>query len=419
MQRRSFVKALPLAGGLTMAKLSFAGLTDKEKETKAIKEGNDREYWSSLLYKISAPVLQNLSRNTLKEEMPLEKAPGYSLKAEKVSHLEAFGRTICGIAPWLALPERDSPEGRKRKQLLQWYLEGMANAVNPSSPDYLNFRSEAQPLVDAAHLCQGLLRAYDVLWKPLDEITKKRFLLELKQLRRIMPAYNNWVLFAAMVEAFLLVAGDEYEPYRIMIGIRKTQEWYKGDGWYADGPDFALDYYNSYVIHSMLTDLLKVASDRGLAGREDLDLAIKRMQRYSVLLERLISPEGTYPAIGRSMPYRTAAFQPLGHLALLHKLPDELPGAQVRSAVTAVMKRTFEQDGTFDPKGWLKIGVCGSQWAVADSYTSTGSLYICTEGFLALGLPEGDPFWTEPGREWTSQLVWSGKPVKNDHAAHY
>ncbi len=143
------------------------------------------------------------------------------------------------------------------------------------------------------------------------------------------------------------------------------------------------------------------------------------MQRYSVLLERLISPEGTYPAIGRSMPYRTAAFQPLSHLALLHQLPPDLPGAQVRSAMTAVMKRMFEAEGTFDQNGWLKIGICGTQREVADSYTSTGSLYICTEGFLALGLPPHDPFWSDAGREWTSQLVWSGKPVKNDHASHY
>ncbi|RXF68625.1 DUF2264 domain-containing protein [Arcticibacter tournemirensis] len=417
MLRRSFVKAVPLAGGLTFCKSSLANFINDSIENKG--PASDREYWSTLLYKIAHPVLSNLSRNTLKKQMPLEKAPGYSLKAEKVSHLEAFGRTVCGVAPWLALPHDDSAEGKKRKELLRFCQEGMTNAVNPSSPDYLNFRSEAQPLVDAAHLCQGLLRAYDVLWTPLDNTTKQRFLLELKQLRRITPAYNNWVLFAAMVEAFLLKAGDDYEPYRILMGIRKIQEWYKGDGWYADGPDFALDYYNSYVIHSMLADILQVGKDRGLAGKEELELAFKRMQRYSVLLERLISPEGTYPAIGRSMPYRTAAFQPLSHLALLHRLPPELPGPQVRSAVTAVMKRIFEAKGTFDQHGWLKIGICGSQWEVADSYTSTGSLYICTEGFLALGLPPDDPFWSEPGREWTSQLVWSGKPVKNDHASHY
>ncbi len=167
---------------------------DHDVDKHTLKEKNDREYWWSLLYKIVHPVLSNLSRNELKKKMPLEKAPGYSLKAEKVSHLEAFGRTICGVAPWLALPDENSAEGKKRRQLLQYFSEGMANAVNPSSPDYLNFRSEAQPLVDAAHLCQGLLRAFDVLWVPLDNTTKECFLLELKQLRRIMPAYNNWVL---------------------------------------------------------------------------------------------------------------------------------------------------------------------------------------------------------------------------------
>ncbi len=351
--------------------------------------------------------------------MPLEKPADYNTVAEKVSYLEAFGRTICGIAPWLGLPGDSTSEGKKREMLYQYYLQGITNAVDPAAPDYLNFRQLPQPLVDAAHLCQGLLRAPQRLWEPLSNQTKERFITELKQLRRISPAYNNWLLFAAMVETFLMYANSEYEPLRILVGVRKIQEWYKGDGWYADGPDFALDYYNSYVIHSMLVDILRINSERSLIARTDYDQALKRMQRYSMLLERMISPEGTYPAIGRSMTYRTAAFQPLSQLALEHKLPSELSPAQVRCAITAVMRRVFESKGTFDEKGWLKIGICGSQLAVADPYTSTGSLYICSEGFLALGLAPDDPFWKDPAAEWTSRKVWAGKPVLNDHAAHY
>lgn len=421
MERRIFLKTLPVGGaGILLPQVKgFAYEDTITRPVGPVIEGNDRAYWAGLLEKIITPVLENLSKNRLKANMPLEKPGDYNTVVEKVSYLEAFGRTVCGAAPWLGLPDDGTAEGNVRKILHGYYLQGMANAVDPNAPDYLNFRQLPQPLVDAAHLCQGILRAPERLWEPLNKETKERFINELKQLRRITPAYNNWLLFAAMVETFLLYVRHEHEPLRVLVGVRKMQEWYKGDGWYADGPDFAMDYYNSYVIHSMLTDVLRINAERSMIRREEYEQALKRMQRYGVLLERMISPEGTYPAIGRSMTYRTAAFQPLSQLALEHKLPEALSPAQVRCAITAVMKRMFSNKDNFDSKGWLQIGICGSQRMVADPYTSTGSLYICTEGFLALGLPADDPFWVSPPAEWTAQKVWAGKPVLNDHAAHY
>ena len=41
------------------------------------------------------------------------------------------------------------------------------------------------------------------------------------------------------------------------------------------------------------------------------DRALKRAQKYSLILERFISPEGTFPVFGRSIPYRMATMQPL------------------------------------------------------------------------------------------------------------
>lgn len=383
------------------------------------KVANDRQYQVRLLQRIATPVVEHMSKGTLKKNMPLEKGPGYGLAVEKVTYLEAFGRCISGMAPWLALPDDSSEEGKTRKQLREQVLQGISNGVDPRSPDYLNFREEAQPLVDAAYLCQTFLRAPAALWEPLDTTTKQHVVKELKELRRIRPAYNNWLLFAAMVEAFLLFIGEEWEPLRVMVATQKMKEWYAGDGYYADGPQFSLDYYNGYVMHPMFTDILKVMADKGKGSKADLDQAIKRMQRFSELQERMIAPDGTYPALGRSMTYRTAAFQPLVQLALQHQLPEGIAPAQVRCAMSAVMRRIFEMPGTFDKNGWLQLGICGHQPEVADVYTSTGSLYICTNGFLALGLPASDPFWSAPAAEWTAQKVWSGKPVKKDYHVTY
>ncbi|WP_291950641.1 DUF2264 domain-containing protein [Chitinophaga sp.] len=421
MERRDFIRMAPLAGIAGMvapgAAVAAAAKTGENVHTAA--GLTDREYQVQLLQRIANPIVDNMAKGTLKKNLPKEKGPGYGLGLEKVTYLEAFGRCISGLAPWLALPDDATAEGKQRKKVREQVLQGIVNGVNPASPDYLNFRSESQPLVDAAYLCQTFMRAPEALWKPLDNTTKKNIVTELKELRRIRPAYNNWLLFAGMVEAFLLSIHEEYEPLRTMVATQKMKEWYAGDGFYSDGPQFSLDYYNGYVIHPMLTDMLRVLVDNNQGSKADYDQAMKRMQRYAELQERMIAPDGTYPAVGRSMTYRTAAFQPLAQLALMHQLPEGIVPAQVRCALTAVMKRIFEMEGTFDKQGWLQLGICGHQPEVADVYTSTGSLYICTNGFLALGLPAEDPFWSAAPAEWTAQKVWSGKPIKKDYHVTY
>ena len=284
----------------------------------------DREYWANLLYKISWPVIHNLAEETLQKNMPLELAPGYYLQAKKVTYLEAVGRTVAGVAPWLALPDDETKEGVMRKQLRSELLKGLTHGVDPASPDYLNFRTEHQPLVDAAFLAHGFLRATAALWEPLDTLTKRRFIEEFKSLRNRKAGFSNWLLFAGITEGFLMKIGEQYDPVRIDLAIRKINEWYKGDGWYSDGEKFSMDYYNSFVIHPMLVDLLKVTAEKKFSPQQEYDIALKRMVRHSEFLERIISPEGTYPAFGRSITYRTAVFQALAQTALMEKLPENI-----------------------------------------------------------------------------------------------
>ncbi|SFD09750.1 hypothetical protein SAMN05518672_101457 [Chitinophaga sp. CF118] len=417
MDRRNFIKTVPLAG-MAGAVKTGGSLWTAPKNEQAHAVNTDRAYWVELLNRIATPVLLNLSKGQLKQVMPLVTAPGYNKPVEKVTYLEAFGRTMAGIAPWLELGPDQTVEGSMRINLINYAQEATAQAVNPDGPDYMNFtgKYDGQPLVDGAFLAHAFIRAPKQLWEPLPATVKQQVVNSFKSLRSITPGYNNWLLFSAIIEAALLLFGEEWDSMRVDYAVKKHAEWYKGDGVYGDGPDFHYDYYNAFVIHPMLTDILKVLSDKGKINKKEYDLAITRMQRYGVIQERLISPEGTFPVVGRSMVYRNAAFQPLVQLALHEQLPAELAPAQVRCALTAVMKNIFEAPGTFDSKGWLQPGFCGHQPEIADVYTATGSLYLCTTGFLALGLSSQHPFWTEKPVEWTGQKAWRGKTVYKDHA---
>jgi hypothetical protein len=378
----------------------------------------DRVYWAGLLSRIATPVLLNLSKGQLKQFMPKEVAPHYNKPVEKVTYLEAFARTMAGVAPWLELGADSTPEGKERSRLIEYARAATVQAVDTASPDYMNFtgKYDGQPLVDGAFLAHAFLRAPKQLWEPLPQHVKQQVIAAFKSLREIKPGYNNWLLFAAIIEAALLQFGDTWDPMRVDYALKKHEEWYKGDGVYGDGPSFHFDYYNAFVIHPMLADILKVLVSQGKAAQKDYERELKRMQRYGVILERMISPEGTFPVVGRSMTYRNAVFQPLVQLALEERLPDELSPAQVRCALTSVMKNIFETPGTFYKEGWLQLGFCGHQPELADVYTSTGSLYLCTTGFLALGLPPGHPFWMNEAQDWTAKKVWKGRPVGKDHA---
>jgi hypothetical protein len=394
-------------------------LADSEmlRFTEKPQTNNDRSYWSDLAYKISAPILSNMSKGELSKNMQLELSPAWDGRDKRVSYMEAFGRLMDGIAPWLALPDDDSAEGKQRKQLREWALKSYAHAVNPDSPDYLLWRKEGQALVDAAFLAGSFLRAPKQLWEPLDELTKKRYIEEFTQLRRIDPPYNNWLLFSATVETFLLSIDAQPDMYRIHSAIRKIEEWYVGDGWYSDGEHFAFDYYNSYVIQPMYVQVLEtLVEKKRLSQEKQLALARKRMQRYGIILERLISPEGTFPVFGRSMTYRLGVFQPLALLAWKTNLPEELSEGQVRAALTCTMKRIFSVEGNFNESGFLQLGFAGHQPGLADGYTNNGSLYLTSEIFLPLGLPDDHSFWTSDPQDWTSKKAWNGVKFPKDHA---
>jgi hypothetical protein len=408
MNRREFLTTAGAGGA--WASVSAVQVPERPAE----RQPDDRARWVAVLRRLADPVLENLANGTLKARMPVEQAPGANRAA--VTHLEAIGRLIAGIAPWIELPGDGSEEGRLRARYADLSRRAIARAVDPSSPDFMNFTRERQPLVDAAFLAQGLLRAPRELRGSLSPEVKGNLIAALESTRRIAPGFNNWLLFAATVEAALAALGAEWDRVRVDYALRQHEQWYKGDGTYGDGPDLHWDYYNSFVIQPMLLDVLDVCRNEMPAWKEMAARVERRARRYAAILERLIAPDGTFPAIGRSIAYRCGAFHLLAHVALRKTLPEGVAPAQVRGALTAAIERSLGAPGTFDSAGWLRIGFAGHQPGIGETYISTGSLYLCALALLPLGLPASDAFWSAAPEPWTSVRAWSGKPFPIDRA---
>ena len=371
-----------------------------------------REKWIEYLHRITMPVFDALEKAELKEKMPCR----FYGKSDRsaFAELEAFGRSMAGIGPFLG----DFLRSEEEEELARGDRAKIAHcldlATNPDSPAYMNFTGErgAQPLVDAAFLAHGLVRAKSFT-KSLPWPLRMQIANALAQTRSINPHSCNWVLFSAMVEVGIKLLGGKYDMMRILYPLRQFMDWYKGDGIYGDGAPLHADYYNSFVIMPMLTDIvLEMQWDsKEIANMKETVLT--RGSRYADILEHMIGSDGTYPYVGRSIVYRMGAFQWLAQ-AMTEELCDLSPAA-VRCALDAVIDR-FMHAPIFDEQGWLVHGLYGEQPSLAENYINTGSLYLCSTAFLPLGLPESHPFWSDPDAPWTAKRILAGENVPADHS---
>ena len=303
--RRMFLKSVAALGAIGAGRAASAAAIPAFDARM-----DDRSYWIGVMERIATPVLENLSKRELKKVMPVE--AGNPADRGRFTHLEAFGRVLAGIAPWLAVQGLDQSEAARRRVFIEWAQASLDAATDPGSPDFMNFHEDRQPLVDAAFMAQGILRAPAVLWQPLGARVRRQIVNALKSSRAIStPATNNWVMFAAMVEAALHTMGEPTDGERCEGCVRRMLGWYKGDGVYGDGEEFHFDYYNSFVIHPMLLDVAAVLQRKGGEYVPVYETVLKRARRQSEILERLIAPDGSFPSIGRSTCYRFGAFHAL------------------------------------------------------------------------------------------------------------
>lgn len=363
---------------------------------------NTYQYWCNIAYKVCFPILDNLSKNDLKNVF---------CDNRNTSHLEAFCRVLLGLAPWI-----EKGQDEKAIALRQLTLLSIDSIFNPFSNDYIDFSTSEQTLVESALLCQAFIRCYNSIWCSLSTNVQNNVINNIKKTRKFIAHDNNWVLFPSMIEAFFLKINQDVDYKRLWYGIEYYKKWYKGDGFYGDGEELHMDYYNSFIIHPILYDTLQIICSSHLSNNEIKYLFYlheQRMKRFAVLQERMIAPDGTFPPLGRSLTYRCGVFHTLSTCVLYDKLPNNLKPSQVRVALSRVIKATLEHTHTFE-NNWLTIGLYGQQPNLAEPYINHGSLYFCTTIFLPLGLPKTSAFWSDKDEPTTWELLINGHNIERD-----
>jgi len=374
----------------------------------------DRAYFLSLLERLAEPVLTAAADRSLRGALPVP--PGRELPSY-FGPAEAVTRLLAGISPWLESDAGDSRERCLREKLRPLAKVAITGFTDPRCPDFVG-NEKGHTHIEAAYLGQALLQAPGTLWESQTPEHQTQIAAWMRAAGRAQaPVFNNHLLFHSLLEAALARFTGDWDRLRVDYALRQHEQWYAGDGWYLDGPEFHQDYYNSFVIHAFLLETLRAVDGGPEWDHHDFTKRmLARAQRHAVCLERLISPEATIPVVGRSIVYRAGTLTLLAYLALNQQLPGSLPPGQVRAACAAVTRRLMEAPGVFDQQGWLQIGWCGAQDDLGEPYIAVSSLYLAANILLPLGLPPEAPFWSEPAQPWTSRRAYSGQPIPRDHS---
>ena len=220
--RRTFLKGALLASTPLLASAAAAPAAGQDAAIKPSTGKDDRARWLAILQRVSEPVLEACSRQKLRATMPVECAKGQEAASRESTYLQAVGRLLCGLAPWLeARAGDDAGEEKLRERYREWSRLAIQYGCDPGSPDYLNFGTNQQSLVDAAFLALAIVRAPEQLWDKLDATAKQNLVRALVETRKVQPPFNNWLLFTAIDRSMPLQvwAGVGYRPR----GLRSTR----------------------------------------------------------------------------------------------------------------------------------------------------------------------------------------------------
>ncbi|POX47525.1 DUF2264 domain-containing protein [Streptomyces sp. Ru72] len=304
--------------------------------------------------------------------------------------LEGYARTFLAAAFRVAGAAGDDPHG-----WLERYARGLAAGTRTpgrddaeSWPLILDHDVQGQPMVESASVALGLRLTAPWLWKNLDTDVQDRAEAWLRGSLRHTPAPNNWYLFPYTVAGFLesVGRGDAETAAARQRALDLLEEWYRGDGWYADGDGRAFDHYNGWALH------LYPVLDAHLAGDEESSARYgARLREHLDGFSLMFGADGAPVHFGRSLAYRFAASAAVGLGALTGHTPLT-PGTSRRLASGSL--RYFLEHGALDDDGLLSLGWHGPHEATLQTYSGPASPYWASKAFVSLLAPADHPLWT-------------------------
>ncbi|MBL9218920.1 MAG: DUF2264 domain-containing protein [Opitutaceae bacterium] len=294
--------------------------------------------------------------------------------------LEAFVRPLWGLIP-LELGGGAFPD---------WplYAQGLAEGVDPRSPRYWGAAADNdQRLVEMAVIGFGLALLPEKLWEPLPAPARRNLVEWLSQINRFRCVDNNWLFFRVLVNLGLRRIGAPWDEAQLAANLARLEGFYKGAGWFTDGPTSQRDYYIPMAMHyyGLLYARLSGGGDQTTATR-----FAERAKLFAPQFAAWFAPDGAALPIGRSLTYRFAQGAFWG--ALAYAGIEALPWGVMKGIYLRHLRWWLKQP-CFTESGLLTIGYRYPNLGLAEAYNGPGGPYWACKAFLPLALPASHPFW--------------------------
>jgi len=306
--------------------------------------------------------------------------------------LEGFSRVVPLMGAWVrsGRPSRIALGEGRAVDLSATFQRGLIAGTDRRSPEYWgDIRDLDQRIVEAADIGLALWLFRDSVWGRLAPVQRDQVVGWLRQVERRRVSDNNWHLFPVFVSAVLRSLGEPAHRTDALRHYARFKQFYRGRGWFSDGPSEIFDYYNAWSMHYTLYWLARVDPDW-----DPLFIAEARRQ-FLATYRYLLGPSG-FPIMGRSVCYRMAA--PAILVLGQQTDPDVIAPAEARRALDAIWSY-FIARGAVE-SGRVTQGYCGTDARVLDNYSGPASCQWALRSLIAaFAQPANSAFWTTaPGR---------------------
>ncbi len=165
--------------------------------------------------------------------------------------LESFARISAAWGAWLhnlANPASLWFEGRELniEQLLR---QALLDGTDPSNPHtyWGDITDMSQQIVECADVALTLWLSRARVFERMSEAERAQVIAWLAQVDGKETWPDNWILFPAMAQTVRHKLGYPAPVAEIDERLAQIADFYRGDGWYADGPADEFELYNAWM----------------------------------------------------------------------------------------------------------------------------------------------------------------------------
>ena len=312
---------------------------------------------------------------------------------DAVDAIESFARIASAWGSWLRNPSNPAKLNFQDREInLETLLrQALVEGTDPSNPYtyWGDIGHLDQRIVESADIAVAIWMSRERVFNKMTKAEQEQIISWLAQVDNKGTYTDNWILFTVMAQAVRRRLGFPSPEADLDNRLMQIAEFYRGDGWYVDGPTDEFELYNAWMFGWHYFLWTWIDGDRRSDHRQQV---LEGGRSFIEGFLHFFGANGSYPAWGRSIVYRFAALAPFAVGHFLKIAPDD-PGLLRR--VSSGCIRYFYDRGLFDPEDhFVRQGYHGDFPPAGEAYISPGSPYWCCHGLFALTFDRDDPFWT-------------------------